>query len=316
MTGNTARQRFISAAGSKNMLGAYLVICSKPSVAKRLVDQFLMRLYCKKGACGVCTDCLKVMEGHVDIMRLSAPKVAEFRDAISFLANKPYEGAYKAIVIENADDMTTAAANSMLKTLEQPPKNTVIILEARSVSGVLPTVASRCGAVYLPPDKDATQAIIKTLGVDDTTAHILKDMSGGFVDEAARIYEDTAFWSLRSSMLTYCQKLLDQKGMAVSVYADFLEKNKEKLVPLLCVMQSYYRDILIYKKTKNERLLINKDKTSELKNAAVHFTSGAISNIINDIFETERRFFFAVNFRLAVEKMFFDILEEKNRWKK
>ncbi len=50
--------------------------------------------------------------------------------------------------------------------------------------------------------------------------------------------------------------------------------------------------------------------------AATHFTSGAISNMIRVILEAERRFFFAVNFRLAAEKMLFDILEEKDRWKK
>ena len=48
----------------------------------------------------------------------------------------------------------------------------------------------------------------------------------------------------------------------------------------------------------------------------MHFTSGAISNMIRVILEAERRFFFAVNFRLAAEKMLFDILEEKDRWKK
>jgi DNA polymerase-3 subunit delta' len=99
-------------------------------------------------------------------------------------------------------------------------------------------------------------------------------------------------------------------------YADFLEAAKEKLVPLLCVMQSYYRDILMYKKTGGAHLIINRDRAEEIMQAAADFTSGAVSNIIEVILETERRFFFSVNYRLAVEKMFFDILEEKHRWKK
>jgi DNA polymerase III gamma/tau subunit len=81
-------------------------------------------------------------------------------------------------------------------------------------------------------------------------------------------------------------------------------------------MESYYRDILIYKKTENGGLIINRDRAEEVGRAAADFTSGAVSNIIKVILEAERRFFFSVNFRLAVEKMFFDILEEKNRWKK
>ncbi len=316
MTKDNMRQRFLDAAEQKHMLGAYLVICPRPDVAKRLVNEFLLRLYCKKGGCGVCADCRKVLGGHVDIMRLCSPRVEEFRQAISFIGSKAYEAEYKTVIIENADDMTDAAANSMLKTLEQPPKNTVIILEARSVSGVLPTIASRCAAVYLLPESDAETTIQNELGINKARAAVLSDLSGGFLDEAKRIDKDAEFWALRQIILEHCHKLLYQKTMSISTYADFLEKNKENIIPVLCVMQSYFRDICFYSKTKNKEFITNKDKTEQIAKAAADFTSGAISNIIRVILETERKFLFAVNFRLAAEKMFFDILEEKSRWKK
>lgn len=309
------RNSFVKTAGTANMQSAYLVICAKAGPAKRITDEFLMRLYCKSGGCSKCTECRKVLEGHIDIMRLSAPKVDEFRKAIAFVAEKP-TGVYKTVVIENADDMTDAAANSMLKTLEQPPKNTVFILEARSVAGVLPTVASRCAAVHILPDTGAEFKIKSALDVDDTAAHILCCLSGGYIDEALAIYSDSAFWAARPQMLEICNSLLTQKNMAISKYADFLEASKEKLIPLLGVMQSYFRDILVYKKTNRLDLVMNADRLDEIVSASPCFTSGAISNIIKVILETERRFFFAVNFRLAVEKLFFDILEEKNTWKK
>lgn len=312
---STERNAFLRAAGTVNMQSAYLVICPKAGPAKRLADDFLKRLYCKDGGCGKCAECQKVLQGHVDIMRLSAPKVDEFREAISFVAEKPV-GVYKAVVIENADDMTDQAANSMLKTLEQPPKNTIFILEARSIAGVLPTVASRCAAVHIVPESDAELKIKNELGVDDDTARILCDLSGGFPGEARIIYEDSAFWAVRPKMLDICSRLLKQENMAISAYTDFLESSKDKLIPLLCVMQSYYRDVLVYKKTKCESLIANSDRKGEIVSASQCFTSGALSNIIKVILETERRFFFSVNFRLAVEKMFFDILEEKDRWKK
>jgi DNA polymerase-3 subunit delta' len=309
------REAFIASAGTINMQSAYLVICKQPGVANRTVNNFLMKLYCKNGGCTDCPDCQSVLQGHIDIMRLSAPKVAEFREAISFVAEKP-ASKYKAVVIENADDMTDAAANSMLKTLEEPPSNTVFILESRSAAGVLPTVASRCAAAHITPDAYSENAISRALGVDDITAHILNDLSGGFAEEAELIYNDKAFWKARPRMLDVCGKLLSQRGMEIKDHADFIEESKERLMPLLCVMQSYFRDILVYQKTKNERLIANIDKLGEINRAAQGFTSGAVSNIIKVILEAERRFFFSVNFRLAVEKMLFDILEEKNRWKK
>lgn len=309
------RNTFLKAAGTPDMQSAYLLICPKAGPAKRLADEFLKRLYCKNGGCGKCAECQSVLQGHIDIMRLNAPKVDEFREAIAFAAEKPAV-TYKAVVIEHAGDMTDPAANSMLKTLEQPPQSTVFILEAMSAAGVLPTVASRCAAVHISPEADAEHKIKKTLGVDDTTARILRGLSGGFPEEARIIYEDGVFREARTKILDICNKLLKQDNMAISAYADFLEAHKERLAALLCVMQSYFEDILVYKKTKREDFIANADRQGEISAASQSFTSGALSNIIKVILETERRFFFSVNFRLAVEKLFFDILEEKNRWKR
>jgi len=311
-----ARELFLDAAGSSHMLGAYLVVCSRPLVSRRLINAFLQRLCCKQGGCGVCVDCRKVLEGHVDILRLNAPKVTELRDALAFAAEKPYEAPSKAVVIESADDMTDAAANSLLKTLEEPPTGTVFLLSARSACGVLPTIASRCALVPLVPEKNARASIVRALSVDNATASVLSDLSGGYLDEARRIKDDGDFLALREETIVQCHKLLMQKNMAVSVFADFLEKSKEHILPLLGVMESYLRDILIYMKTKDAGTIANADYADEICGMADSFTSGAISNMINVILDTERRFLFAVNFRLAVEKMLFCILEEKNRWKK
>ena len=307
---------FLDAASGQKLLGAYLVICSRPLVARRLINAFLMRLCCRNGGCGACVDCRKVLEGHVDILRLDAPKVAELRDALAFAAEQPYEAPRKAVVIEGADDMTDAAANSLLKTLEEPPPGTVFLLSARSACGVLPTIASRCALVPLMPEPNAWRAIAQTLSVDDVMARILADLSGGFPDEARRVKDDANFMVQRAETIAQCQKLLLQKNMAVSAFADFLENNKEYIVPLLGVMQSYLRDILMFMKTRDVEIVSNADHMDDIRDAANRFTSGAIRNMINVILDTERRFLSPVNFRLAVERMLFCILEEKNRWKK
>ncbi len=314
MTNNV--ENFLESAINKKILGAYLLVCSRPDVAARLVSDFLLRLFCSRGGCGKCTDCLKVTQGHVDIMRLSAPKVAELRDALTFVAEKPYEGAYKAVVISAADDMTPAAANSLLKTLEEPPTGVVFLLAVRSVSAVLPTVASRCAIVTMTPEPHARDTIAKELNVDSTQAAILADLSGGYLEEARRIKDDTDFLSRRDDVLSLTHKLLYAKGMAISTFADFLENSKDVVTALLCVMQTYLRDILIYQKTRNDWLVVNQDRLGDVCKAADDFTSGAISNMIKTILETEKCFFIAVNFRLAVEKMLFCILEEKYKWKK
>lgn len=309
-------QRLLEAAQNKKVLGAYLFVCSRPDVTARLTNDFLMRLFCSSGGCGKCTSCRKVTEGHVDILRICAPKVAELRDTLAYVAEKPYEGAYKAVVISAADDMTPAAANSLLKTLEEPPAGVVFLLEVRSVSGVLPTISSRCAIVTITPEPNAREAIAKTLNVDAAEAAILTDLSGGYLDEARRIKTDTDFLSRRDDVLSLTHKLLYSKGMAISTFADYLESSKDAIRALLCVMQTYLRDILIYQKTRSVWLVVNQDRLDDICKAADDFTSDTISNMIKVILETERWFFAAVNFRLTVEKMLFCILEEKHRWKK
>ncbi len=313
---NILRQSFLDAAKTKKILGAYLIVCKRSEVAAKLCDDFLTQLYCKKGGCGVCADCKKVAGGHIDILRLSAPKVDAFRDAIGFVSQKAVDGVYKAIVISGADDMNPSAANSMLKTLESPPRDSVILLCARSASGVLPTIASRCAIVHIAPDEGFVQRVTAALDIDDTTMHVLKDLSDGFADEAVRIYEDKAYLKLRSETIENAHNFINQKNSAISAFADFLERNKDCVVQVLGFMQSFLHDVSIQQKTHNPALITNRDWRGEITANASHFTSGAISNMIRVILEAERRFFFPVNFRLAAEKMLFDILEEQSRWKK
>jgi len=312
---SASAENFLQSAQRRRM-GAYLLICPRPDVAARLADEFLMKLYCQHDGCGVCADCRKVKQGHVDVLRLSAPRVDDFREAITFVAQEPYEGVCRAVVVEHADDMTPQAGNSMLKTLEEPPQNAVLLLLARSVHGVLPTIASRCTAVHVAPEPDAEGRIAKELGVDADRACILTDLSGGYIEEARRIHADEKLLKLRRDTLELCVKLCDQKNDAVSVHADFLEANKEDILTILTVMQSFFRDVLTVQKTRSEALVVNRDRLTDVRRVASGFTTGAAYTILNVILETERRLFFALNFRLAAENMLFDILKEKDRWKK
>ena len=312
--GSVQKQQFLESAAQKNILGAYLIVCERNAVALRLAEDFLMRLYCPDSGCASCPECKKVREGHIDIMRLAAPKVDEIRSAILFISQKPVDANYKTVLIEAADDMNASASNTLLKTLEEPPTGGVIILLARSVSNVLPTIVSRCSVVHLSHQADIQQRIASQLGVDKAMARILAGLSGGFLDEAQRIHEDKQMLDLRLKTIEISEKLLAQSNYAVTAYADFLESNKDDIVFLLGIMQSYFHDVSMLQKTGSEELLANPDSISSIKKNAERFTTGAISNIIKVILEAERRFSFAVNFRLAAEKMLFDILEEKNRW--
>ena len=80
--------------------------------------------------------------------------IEDIRDLKSFMSFKPYSSQYKLAVIENAEMLTTEAANAMLKILEEPPRNSILVLISSKHKLLPRTILSRCEAVVFPPVKE------------------------------------------------------------------------------------------------------------------------------------------------------------------
>lgn len=140
------------------------------------------------GACGECRACRLVLSGsHADLARIAPSGAADeigitpIRELEASLALLPVEGGRRVALIERADRMSEPAQNALLKTLEEPPAQTHIILAAAEDSSLLPTIRSRCATIRLGlPDTAAASELIATrLGLDAATATRLLRMSGG-----------------------------------------------------------------------------------------------------------------------------------------
>ncbi len=107
--------------------------------------------------CGECASCLKALRGSwVDFAELAPDesrslKIEEFRRLRATLGFGAFDGAYRITLIREADRLTPQAANSLLKTLEEPPPGFVFLLTASDPSLLLPTLVSRCQRVRLQP---------------------------------------------------------------------------------------------------------------------------------------------------------------------
>ena len=103
-------------------------------------------------ACGVCPSCVKMRaDTHPDYLVVEpekgAIKIDQVRKVCRELSYAPYESKYRVVVLEDVHTMRQEAANSLLKTLEEPPENNILILTSESSADVLTTVASRCQVV-------------------------------------------------------------------------------------------------------------------------------------------------------------------------
>lgn len=107
-------------------------------------------------ACGTCVSCQKIRSGnHPDLLVIEPEgndiKIETIRAVEGFLSMKPFEGRTKAVLIDNADAMNINASNAFLKTLEEPPADSVIILISASPDSLSDTIRSRCFQVRFSP---------------------------------------------------------------------------------------------------------------------------------------------------------------------
>jgi DNA polymerase III delta prime subunit len=113
----------------------------------------------------VCISCRKIENNiYPDVFWVRPPedssstKIEQIRELRHQISLKPYEGRWKVFIINDADLMTEEAANCLLKTLEEPPGSSVVILVTTNIGALLPTIMSRCQVVKFEPPGQADTA--------------------------------------------------------------------------------------------------------------------------------------------------------------
>jgi DNA polymerase-3 subunit delta' len=131
----------------------HAVLFSGPEgVGKFLAARWLAAGFlCPDGGCGTCTTCSRILkELHPDLHVVKAEAgrgmitIGQIRDLTALVGTKPFEGSGKAAIIDDADRMNEESQNAFLKTLEEPPPRTVIVLVSSACDRLLPTIRSRC----------------------------------------------------------------------------------------------------------------------------------------------------------------------------
>ncbi|OAJ33904.1 DNA polymerase III subunit delta' [Piscirickettsia salmonis] len=158
-----AWQQLVQARQAKSMPHAVLLHgpsqTGKLSFARQLAAFLLCQQPQPQGACGGCQSCLLYQAGsHPDCTELAAEsngviKVDQVRALIASLHTARHQLGYRVILVNHAECMNSAAANSFLKTLEEPPEHTVILLMSSQPGRLLPTIRSRCQQFSLQPLK-------------------------------------------------------------------------------------------------------------------------------------------------------------------
>jgi len=176
-----AQRRLDGIVAGRRWAPAYLLAGSAGSGVRRTADYLAQAILCTASAppCGECLACRKVMHGNHPALYRSPDfavvkeKVDTARAVIEHLALRPYEGDHQVVIVPGADCFNAAAGNALLKTLEEPPGQAVLILLARHLTAVLPTIRSRCQVLRLPvPALDLLQAEAELAGLSPDQARL------------------------------------------------------------------------------------------------------------------------------------------------
>ena len=200
-------------------------------------------------------------------------KIDTIREMQHTVALSPYMGRYKVYILGDADKMNEEASNALLKTLEEPPSQTVLILLAPDETSVLPTIASRCVQVPLRPLKRAEIAagLISMFGAEQEQAERLAALAGGRMGWAVTMFREKGRFEHRSRVLEEMALLsgstVADRINAATRYAKQFTDARQDLYAALDVWEGWWRDLLVVKSGASD-LVMNIDQLPALQSLA------------------------------------------------
>jgi len=164
--------------------------------------------------CGHCASCHQVLQGthaDVEVVRPSGLSygVRETRELVLRASSSPSGGRWQIVLFEDADRATEAAANALLKAIEEPPPRTVWLLCAPSPEDLVMTIRSRCRLVTLrtPPVAAVADMLVRRDGIDPETAEAAARAAQGHIERARRLATDEQARRRREQVLAVPRRL-------------------------------------------------------------------------------------------------------------
>lgn len=283
--------------------------CGKKKTALAMVQA----VFCgKEEACGVCPSCRKIANGQHPDLHILEPdgafiKIDQIRELQKELAYRPFEAPKKACIIDGAEKLNLSSGNALLKTLEEPPGNALMILVTAERSAVLQTILSRCQTLdFQPLPAEMVEARLLREQFPAEAARVAASLSGGSLKRAVEIATDGVLEG-RVNFLERVLALNLKDVNALFAAAEEFAADKEGLPGFLELLLSFLRDVLIYRSTPEA--LANSDLAHLVAREAARSPQQRIIDLIEQLLATRRMLVRNVNARLALEVFFMRLAE-------
>ena len=300
---------------------AYIINGERSSGKEFIARIFAMALQCEKGGtepCGECHSCKQAMSNNQpDIIYIGHEKpntigVEDIRGQINNdIGIKPYSSPRKIYIMNEGEKMTVQAQNALLKTLEEPPEYAVILILTTNVEALLPTILSRCVVLNMKPVPDAKvkKYLMEELGVPDYKANICVAFARGNIGKAKLLASSEEFEKVKDEAITLVKYINDMEINEIVKAIKKITEYKFDVNDYLDILSVWYRDVLLYKATKDINSLIFKDELQQIRRVADRSTYEGIETIVNALQQAQRRLEANVNFDLTMELLLLTIKE-------
>ena len=299
------------------------IFSGRPGSGKKiLATTYATTLQCEAGEtepCQKCDSCKKALgKNHPDIIMVDHEKpdvitIKEIREkVIHDVAIKPYCGKYKIYIIPDAELMNIQAQNALLKTIEEPPAYAIIILLASNADALLPTIQSRCVRLDLKVVSDSLvkQYLMERLQVPDYQAEIDASFAQGSIGIAKEAATSEEFSKMTQNALRILKSVHKIQVYELADEIKALSDEKHNINDYLDIFQFWFRDVLMFKATREVDNLVFKQEINYIKEQASQRSYENIEKILEAIESTKVRLRANVNFDIAIELLFLTIREK------
>lgn len=335
LTGNDRVKQFLRRMLEMRRVPGALLFSGEEGIGKKLFALELARaLNCRSrqgveacGKCGICQrtivlnypaaqdqDVLEkiIWTNHPDVGMVVAPgrwlKVDQMRSIEREANYRPFEGAVRVFIIDDADKLNEPSANALLKILEEPPPTSHLILVTSRPAMLLPTIRSRCQPIRFSPltANEIEQHLVANKLAKPSEAKLRARAAGGSLARALTDDLET-FTERREAMLEVLTALAisGDRTRLLRLAEEMNDANhKDEYEFGLEVLETLIRDAFMLSLGLDAKHLVNEDLSSELKKVGERIDSATVVNWISQIEELRESLGVNINRKPATDALF------------
>lgn len=299
--GHEPVKRYLRKALAKGIFSHAYLFEGRSGIGKlEMAGEFAKAVNCLRGkdeACDECISCRKAaISNHPDIISIGPEGRSIKNEQVKALQAemhlKPYESRRKVFIIDSADTMTPQAQNSLLKVLEEPPSSSIVILVTSNEVGLLPTVRSRCQRLHFSRSEDKSQP------------------DRALADKAAGSSGEAALEEYRDKSLMFVGDCISKNSKAMFEFSEAISKmDRKECLGVLSMVIAWFRDLSIYKETKNGQLIINHDKMDEIRSLERKTNGKSVYKALEALTEAIEKMQGTINQQMIVDHLVLKIQE-------